>query len=319
MISSVLLAQQPVRGPLNRARPLARARARVVEGNARFTILAPELIRLEWSPNGEFEDRASLAFINRWMPLPEYRKRRVNGELVLETDALTLHYRPDGKPFNKDNLFIEFKVSGKRQRWQPGMEDRGNLGGTVRTLDNVSGACSLEPGLLSRDGWTLVDDSRTPLLRGDDPPTAAARANPEAIDWYFFGFGHKYKKALLYYMQLGGRIPLPPRYAFGSWWSRYWAYSDADLRQLVKEFDEHDVPLDVLVVDMDWHLDGWTGYTWNPDYFPDPEAFLQWAHDQGLHVTLNLHPADGVGRHEAAFADVAAAMELDAASTERIP
>ncbi|MEZ6084538.1 MAG: glycoside hydrolase family 31 protein [Phycisphaerae bacterium] len=39
---------------------------------------------------------------------------------------------------------------------------------------------------------------------------------------------------------------------------------------------EYDVPLDVLVIDMDWHLDGWTGYTWNPKYFPDPDGFLKW-------------------------------------------
>lgn len=48
---------------------------------------------------------------------------------------------------------------------------------------------------------------------------------------------------------------MPPRYAFGYWWSRYWSYSDAEIRQLVQEFNNYHIPLDVLVVDMDWH---WT-------------------------------------------------------------
>ena len=53
---------------------------------------------------------------------------------------------------------------------------------------------------------------------------------------------------------------------------------------------------------MDWHevdIDpkygsGWTGYTWNKKFFPDPERFMKWLHDKGMKVTLNLHPADGV-------------------------
>jgi len=34
-----------------------------------------------------------------------------------------------------------------------------------------------------------------------------------------------------------GRIPLPPRYAFGAWWSRYWAYV-IRLRDLVTGFHQ---------------------------------------------------------------------------------
>ena len=30
----------------------------------------------------------------------------------------------------------------------------------------------------------------------------------------------------IYWMQVSGRIPLPPRYAFGIFYSRYWAYDD---------------------------------------------------------------------------------------------
>ena len=61
-------------------------------------------------------------------------------------------------------------------------------------------------------------------------------------------------KALGDFVHVAGRIPLPPRFAFGVWWSRYWAYSDQELDELVKGFRENDTPLDVLVIDMDWHL-----------------------------------------------------------------
>src|SRR5262249_30085560 len=103
----------------------------------------------------------------------------------------------------------------------------------------------------------------------------------------------------------------------GCWWSRFWAYSADDLKQLVKDFEAHDIPLDVLVVDMDWHTpDGWTGYTWNRDLFPDPAAFLAWVHSQGLRVTLNLHPAEGLHKFESAYPQFAALLGHDSTNGE---
>ena len=74
------------------------------------------------------------------------------------------------------------------------------------------------------------------------------------VDWYFFGYGHDYRKALGDYVRVAGRIPLPPRYAFGAWWSRWWDYSDQEIDDLVKGFRESDVPLDVIDLDTAWHL-----------------------------------------------------------------
>ena len=53
--------------------PVADPKAVVVYGNARFTILTPELIRMEWSADGKFEDHASLVFINRRLPVPKIK------------------------------------------------------------------------------------------------------------------------------------------------------------------------------------------------------------------------------------------------------
>jgi len=299
--------------------PVAAPRAVVEARRARFTVLTPRLIRMEWSPDGRFEDRGSFAFVNRRLPVPEFTVERNEGELIIRTAALTLRYGDPGTAFSGRNLSIEFDAGGRQGRWTPDSVDDQNLHGTWRTLDGVSGASQLEPGLLSRSGWTLVDDSQRLLFDDSDWPWAAPRASDRALDWYFFAYGHDYPQALRDFTAVAGPIPLPPRYVFGAWWSRYWPYTDAELRALVAEFRAYDVPLDVLVVDMDWHLDGWTGYTWNPECFPDPEGFLKWAADEGLRVPLNLHPAQGVGRHEAAFEDVARHMGLDPAEVDRVP
>ena len=117
-------------------------------------------------------------------------------------------------------------------------------------------------------------------------------------------YGHDYKGALKSYTKFAGKVPLPPRYAFGYWWSRYWSYSDQDFRDLISNFQQLDLPLDVLVIDMDWHPispeagGGWTGWDWNERLFPDYKAFLRYLDQQGVKATMNLHPADGVRPYE---------------------
>ena len=57
--------------------PVADPRAVVVLGNARFTVLTPELIRMEWAADGKFEDHASFVFINRRLPVPKFETNKL--------------------------------------------------------------------------------------------------------------------------------------------------------------------------------------------------------------------------------------------------
>jgi alpha-glucosidase (family GH31 glycosyl hydrolase) len=310
---------QPVGSVFYNMNPQANPKAIVQSEDVRFTVLTPAMVRMEWSPEAAFVDQASQVFLNRRLDVPEFSVERDGGWLTIRTAELELKYKEGSGKFTAENLTIRGLRPATQFGWHPWMENEGNLQGTTRTLDGVSGSCPLEPGLLSRSGWSLVDDSRTLLFTEEKRPWLMPRAEGEAQDWYFFGYGHDYTRQLQDYTLVAGHIPLPPRYLFGSWWSRYWAYSDAELRQLVKDFNEHDVPLDVLVVDMDWHLDGWTGYTWNTDLFPDPTGFLKWVDAQGLRTTLNLHPHSGVGKHEAQFEEFARAMGKDPAKVNNIP
>ncbi len=320
LIAALTLKAEPAMAQqLETSDPVADPEAIVATGNARFTVLTPAMIRMEWSPTATFEDRASLTFINRRLPIPQFSLRHFQGWLILETSDLELRYRESGGKFAPENLAVRVKTLDSLGIWRPEMPDTLNLGGTVRTLDSVNGQTSLDPGLVSRDGWVVVDDSRIPLFASDSLHWATQRPDTLALDWVFMGYGHDYARALKDYVKVAGRIPLPPKFAFGAWWSRYWAYTGEELKELVDGYDEHGVPLDVLVVDMDWHLDGWTGYTWNPKYFPDPEGFLHWMHDRGLKVTLNLHPHAGVQPHEAAYPAFAKAMGIDPASRQAIP
>ncbi|RHY34942.1 hypothetical protein DYB32_000565 [Aphanomyces invadans] len=152
-------------------------------------------------------------------------------------------------------------------------------------------------------------------------------------DLYFFGHGLQYKQALKDFTRIAGAIPLPPKYALGVFYSRWWAYNDVDIDEIASEYHTRSIPLDVIVLDMDWHLTfyknnsadqsgqpkGWTGYTWNNELFPDPNAFLTHLHDLGLYVTVNLHPASGVQPWEDSYDAMARAMGVDPATKHYIP
>ena len=119
---------------------------------------------------------------------------------------------------------------------------------------------------------------------------------------YFFGYGRDYFKAIHDFYQLSGAVPMLPKYVLGNWWSRYWKYTEESYMELLTRFEQLDIPFSVVVMDMDWHLvdipekfgKGWTGYTWNREFFPEPKRFLDWLHEHNYRITLNLHPADGV-------------------------
>jgi hypothetical protein len=55
--------------------PVADPKAVVTFGNARFTVLTPELIRMEWAADGKFEDHASFVFLNRRLPVPKFEPK----------------------------------------------------------------------------------------------------------------------------------------------------------------------------------------------------------------------------------------------------
>ncbi len=299
-----------------RGEPLANPESIVISGEARFTMLTARLLRLEWAESGQFEDRSTYAFPTRRAEPPPFGTRTEAGWLLIDSGALQLRYRVGSGKFTSENLSIEFTLNGEPVTWRPSDPNPGNLRGTRRTLDECAGDAALEQGLLSRAGWALFDDSAKPCFADGWP---APRPDFDLQDWYFFGYGHDYKAALQEYTRFGGRIPLIPRFVLGNWWSRYWAYSDQDLKDLVGDFQKRGLPLDVLVIDMDWHTpDAWTGYTWNRQLFPDPQGFLKWVHDQGLRTTFNLHPAQGVQSFEEIYPRFAEAMGVDPATKEAI-
>ena len=304
-------------------RPVADCRAVVRGEKYRITVLTDGLLRLEYAEDGVFEDRASAFALHRQQPVPDFSVRESGHALEIITDRLHLTY--DRGPFTTSGLSVQVRgnISSYHSVWRYG-QPAADLGGTARTLDMADGRIPLEPGVASRVGYAVLDDSRTLLLEADG---WVAPRPPGRTDLYVFGYGHDYADAVQAFYAVSGHPPLVPRWALGNWWSRYHRYTAAGYRELIERFRAEGLPFAVSVIDMDWHLvdvdpthgSGWTGYTWNRDLFPDPAGFLEWLHANGLRVTLNVHPADGVRAFEDAYPAMAAALGRDPGSTEPIP
>ncbi len=331
--------------------PIASPAAVITQNHARFTVLTDMLIRMEYADNDSFTDNATLTFVNRNLPVLAYTVKHTDSWLIINTAHISLRYKENSGKFNAHNLeiaYVDSLVTSSNNiipkfTWKPGTKDQRNVKGTTRTLDGALGKFSfmsmkklpIEDGILSRSGWAFIDDSQRPLFDNSDWPWVQGRNNTGAQDWYFFGYGNNYKHALYDFVSTSGRISLPPKYAFGIWYSRYWRYSEQDLKDIVNDYEKNDIPLDVLVVDMDWHLteqsspeifknyspklNGWTGFTWDKKLFPDYKEFLKWTDDNRLQTCMNLHPAAGVQPHEAEYPAFAKAMGVDTTHHPTIP
>ena len=257
-------------GPTN---PVADPEAMVIVGNARFTVLTDRMIRMEYKPtDSKFEDRQTVAVWNRQLPVPQFDFSIKDNLLKITTNFVTLKYQLNN-PFSQDSLQISGSLGRGSNNWtyHYGQDDPLNLLGTIRTLDRretISLNCSspdlsdqdhCEPGLISRSGFAIINDTANFALSSDqwwDGP------DTDLVDVYILGHGWDYKAALHDFVQIGGKIPLLPRYALGVWFSRWYDFSSKSAASVVQGYEQRSIPLDVFVLDMvrasfDGWMDGW--------------------------------------------------------------
>ena len=312
----------------------------IQEGNVRFQVITPSLVRLEYAADARFEDRPSMTVPDRRFRPPRHRVRTGGRVLRITTSRMVLRYRRDSGPFSPDNLSVDVVGPGAGTvraeprfppppppsagppstklnaavREAPGYRapTQGNLGGWYRALDVSGQPVELHDGVLSRDGWYLLDDSHTILLQ-DAPPGFATRPDHRGPyqDGYLFAYGSDYKRALRDLRTLTGPAPLLPRKAFGVWFSRYWAYRQDEYAPLLERFRAARIGLDVLPIDTDFKAPhNWNGWNWNTSLFPDPKGLFDWARANDIDVPLNTHPSITIDDPDFAEAERRAGRKL---------
>ena len=262
---------------------------------------------MEYASDASFVDDATLAFVNRKLPVPSFSSKKVGTVLQIETAYLTLQYAT-GQTFSAQTLNITVH-NASVPLYRYGDADYGNLLGTIRSLDELGVTplnCSLianvtvhgeglhcQEALISKNGWTTVDDSDNYLV---DPTTQWWKGpNPNQVDLYFFGHARDYTAALLDYTKIGGVVAMPPRAANGIYWSRWYNMNGLDVDNLVNDYENRALPLDCYILDMDWHSkQGWGGYSFDKALFPIPAATMAPLRARGVLTSGNLHDDDGM-------------------------
>jgi alpha-glucosidase (family GH31 glycosyl hydrolase) len=309
---------------------IAPATTQVTAGHARFEFLTPSLVRMEYSPAGAFTDAPTAVVQRRDWPAVKVTTTRAAGWVTVESSELTLRYREEEGAFSAANLSVSWREpAGADHLWRPGQADPGNLGGLTYSLDNISAATlpppgedvgspindvipgievllqPATPGLISRSGYALIDDSVSPVWNAAHSWIEPRRGAREQ-DWYLFTYGHDYRKPLEEYAQLCGPVPMIPRYALGPWITdlnfEYFPgtadsrspamrrYGEQHLQSEVARLLGNRIPLSGLVLDFAWHDYGWQGgYDWSP-LIPHPRELIAWLHARGVRLSLNDHP-----------------------------
>ena len=106
---------------------------------------------------------------------------------------------------------------------------------------------------------------------------------------YYFFYGPEIKTILGRYAELTGHMPLPPLWALGSQQSRWSYYPDSMAEEVVRQYRERDLPLDVLHLDIDY-MQGYRVFTWDTRRFPDPLGLTRKLGAQGVKVVTIVDP-----------------------------
>lgn len=319
----------------------------------RISILKNNIIRLEKSDK-YFNELPTQIVVNRYFEKPNF---------TLEEDKNSIKFIFNSYTFIfNGNLETSYIIYNNEKLL---LNNDYNLGGTYSTVDGMDGERYVYQGdkgiireiglsVCSKNGIAIIDDSNSYCF---DENWEFSHINTDEVDVYIFFYPNDYQNAVKDYFQLSGYPPKLPKYVFGNWWSRYYAYTDKKYLRLMDEFFEENIPFTIATIDMDWHysssngrnifsdldisrdqflLDnkyvcegwedknhmslGWTGFVWNKKLFPDYQWFLKKLKDKNLHITLNLHPHDGIAFYETEFyQQFSERLNIDISKKNNIP
>lgn len=106
--------------------------------------------------------------------------------------------------------------------------------------------------------------------------------------------GDSWQGLIANYTDLTGKQPLPPRWVFGNFASRMGYHSEKETRETVQKFEDEDIPLDAVIIDLYWfgkELMGTMGnLEFHKDSFPTPKKMIADFKEKGVKTVLITEP-----------------------------
>ncbi|WP_042152716.1 MULTISPECIES: TIM-barrel domain-containing protein [unclassified Pseudoalteromonas] len=111
---------------------------------------------------------------------------------------------------------------------------------------------------------------------------------------YLIIAGETYPKLINNYVNITGKQPLPPRWALGNHASRFGYKSQAEVIDTINKYQEEDIPVDSIILDLYWFGKDIKGHMGNLDWdhntFPDPEKMIKDLKSNGVNTVLITEP-----------------------------
>lgn len=244
---------------------------KIILQDIRITFLGADIVRVERKYRGKFCDENTF-FIPDRESLGEEGPAYALEEGVLSFGEYTL-YLPAGRTLRG----MKLEKNGK----------------TVYRYRRTVNSGELPPPHKTPQVFALSDRPRILIPEGGYSARRKGkyRVYENAEDVYLLFAEGDAQKLRRLYVALTGRCELVRLATLGGWNSKYYAYTEAEAKQLILDYERYGVPLDNMVIDTDWRLkaDG-TGYEINRTLFPDMKGFLAFAHRHGVEIMFNDHP-----------------------------
>lgn len=106
---------------------------------------------------------------------------------------------------------------------------------------------------------------------------------------YYFIPGKNIKEVVKNYTALTGRMEIPPLWSLGYQQCRFSYFSQEEVRELVKTFEEKDIPLDVVYLDIDY-MDGFRVMTFKTPNFDDAAGLISDLKEKGIRTITIIDP-----------------------------
>jgi oligosaccharide 4-alpha-D-glucosyltransferase len=225
---------------------------------------------------------------------------RIDGlEAVVEKSPLRIAYYRDGEPLvAEEHGYFAYettrgfrfaldngeKILGGGQRVL-GMDRRGhrlplyNKASYGYTTEAQQMYYSL-PAIMSSDKYMLVFDNSASgwLDIGHTESDVLIFEAAAGRSSYIVIAGDSYPALVGNYTDVTGRQPLPPRWAFGNFASRFGYHSEEETRDVVRRFRDEEIPLDAVILDIYWFgpdIQGHMGnLDWDREAWPTPESMI---------------------------------------------
>ena len=250
----------------------------IILDNIRVQLLSEDIVHIEYKKSGKFCDENTFFIPNK----EQYENTAVS--YTQEGNVVCFGEYELYVPENAKSLSgVKLEKNGKRVYSYKKLANSGELPRLDKTPEVF--ALSDTPRIIVPEGGYSAE------RKGEYQVTENVQ------DIYLLLCGKNAKRLRKLYVELTGKCELVRLSTLGGWNSKYYAYTEEEAKQLILDYEKHDVPLDVMVIDTDWRSceNGW-GYDINTKLFPDMKRFMDFAHSHGVEICFNDHPEPVEGK-----------------------